>query len=260
MTSPFCAITTPPEGASEGTKSNLACLDTAKCIHDAITKNEEENKKYDDAYKIYQAYLVALDHWTHKNNEYSEWATKENALRDEKFVWDKCALHEDAYKNVHHDWCDTGDCNKDSNLCYHSLADNTNGGCSAGLTKGVCKRTDYRIKRDLDNAGYLNAKPSYVPAPEQATLQNVSGMTISCCNNSIDLTNSSAKDNIQTCIQDISSKESVAIGVIDGKKADAKKVKEKQDQIDQNNMIFYIIVSIIVVIALSCMSSIAVIF
>lgn len=185
-----------------------ACKDAMICYSKIIDYNEQITT-FNDSQK---ALLKASK---------SAWKIREKRTRDSQADWDKrkqdiyngnqesknwnnCSETWNADAGKHDDWCrnDFGD------GWYHS--GKSGDGCTKGMFKGVCSKTDDRRNREATDqttrekgdrpANFSEREPTQDNFP--LTDQNQTSINMNCCSNYMNVTGN-AKSNIQSCQQEI---------------------------------------------------------
>jgi len=150
-----------------------------KALQIAERWKAEDDAAYNDwkgRHDIYQASVTKYDEWNScKNNldcrgQYAQYVNSINDLRNEKKTWNNCVAWNETQSGRHNDWCE----NDIAKGWRHT--GQTGEGCWPGFGKGVCSRSDDKIKQEL----YL--QPPTVtqdpgPQPNRRPLPK-----IDCCN------------------------------------------------------------------------------
>ena len=183
-------------------------LDTAcKCFENIDTYSALANNYVIalDAYKKekikYDEELKKLDDWKNKKGEYKTYQTEYDNLINDVKTWQNCtSILVAGYGGATQSQRD--------NSCVWALGDgwvgtfvgdywNTSEGCVPTFIKGYCKRTPAKAESDLNNSGYLNAKPSVrmipkIPIPPTSN--------ISCCTYNISEIDAGINNSTKNCI------------------------------------------------------------
>ena len=118
------------------------CEDALKTAREIEAVNSKNKKEHDDLVASYQRWQNAHSAWQSCYDNIascnSDAQNKFNQLKDEIKPWNNCVAWNDACCRTHHDWCDA-DLGGNQEKWYH---DGAYEGCSSGMGRGKCRRTD----------------------------------------------------------------------------------------------------------------------